>query len=59
MWREYAAPTGLRIILVMGFYKYAAPDGAGERGLQPASMCELVWALENFCACGWACGEAA
>ena len=52
-------PAGAEIYFGFGCYKYAAPDGAGERGLQPASMCELAGAWEHFCACGWACGEAA
>jgi hypothetical protein len=29
------------ILFWFWFYKYVAPDGAGERGLQPASTCEF------------------
>jgi hypothetical protein len=39
-------PAGAEIYFGLGFYKYAAPDGAGERGLQPASAHELTRALE-------------
>jgi len=45
-------PNGAENYFGLGFYKYAAPAGAGERGLQPASTCEWTRALEILCAGG-------
>jgi hypothetical protein len=47
-------PNGAGFYFGFGFYKYAAPDGAGERGLQPASMSTMVrrWKMAGLLSFG-------
>ena len=39
---EYAAPTGLKFILVLRFYKYAAPLALGSENADNANGVEII-----------------